>query len=102
MTPTRGAQASPTPTQTPTPTPCPQGCCFVQLCYDANDCTTACQCNDLRDVYIHYCLDAGCRLPGLGIYDDKNCTVPAATGYYSDGTNCFYWDGTDVTLQGPC
>ena len=108
MTPTPRVTDTPTPTPTPTvtpsTTPCVLDCCFTQLCYSDADCVTACQCNDIRDVYLHKCLDAPCRLGNaFGIYDDKNCTVPSAAGYYSDGVECYYWDGSSsVTLDSIC
>jgi len=86
---------TPTPTITPSSTPCALDCCFVQLCFSQDDCVTACQCNDVRDVYLHVCVGNPCRLASaFAIFDDKNCTVPSAAGYYVDATGCYYWDGS--------
>jgi hypothetical protein len=105
-TPTPTPTPSPTPTPTPTPTPCPPGCCFVELCYSDKDCAAVCVCLDLRPVYLHQpCQDDPCELAYAdGIFEDPGCSTPATEGYYSSGTDCWYWNATDLTLtyQGPC
>jgi hypothetical protein len=109
-TPTPTPTPSPTPggpTPTPTPTPvCDPGCCFVELCYSDRDCSAACQCNDVRAVYLHQpCQDDPCELAYAdGIFEDPGCSTPATEGYYSLGPDCWYWNATDLTLtyQGPC
>jgi len=84
-----------TPSVTPSPSPCALDCCFVELCFSQDDCVTACQCNDVRQVYIHKCVGSACRLDSaFGIFDDKDCTVPSAAGYYVDAAGCYYWDGS--------
>jgi hypothetical protein len=100
---------TPTPTITPTPTPtpvCDPGCCFVELCYSDADCKRACGCDDVRGVYLHQpCQDDPCELAYAdGIFEDPGCSTPATEGYYSSGTDCWYWNATDLTLtyQGPC
>jgi hypothetical protein len=97
---------TPTPTITPTPTPvpCERGCCFVELCYSERDCTDACQCNDLRGVYLSQpCYLDPCELAYAdGIYKNDGCTDPAEEGYYSDNTNCYLWQSGILTIQGTC
>jgi hypothetical protein len=97
---------TPTPTATPTPTPCPPYCCYAELCYDDRDCSAACQCNDVRGLYLHIpCTDLDCTLEFAdGIYNDDACTEPADKGYYSNGSDCWYWDSDNLTLtyQGGC
>jgi hypothetical protein len=96
--------ATPTPTPTPTATPpCIPDCCQVELCY-GGDCTESCSCAVTRLVYLSICRDQRCELSGAtGIYDDPSCSGPAQDGYYSDGTGCYYWDGSSsLTYQGPC
>ncbi len=94
---------TPTPTMTPTPSPCALDCCLVELCYSQDDCVTACQCNDVRQVYLHICVGAACRLEGaFGIFDDKDCTTPSAQGYYVDASGCYYWDGSSLIFSADC
>jgi len=108
-TPTPTPTITPTITTTPTPTPTPEppcapGCCYIELCAGA-DCVDACSCNSLRAVYLSRpCKDDPCELNfATGIYEDSSCTVPASPAFYSDGTNCYEWDGSStLTYQGPC
>ena len=110
-TPTPGGSATPTPTPsytptytpTPTPTACVRGCCYVELCVGA-DCADACACNNVRGFYLSIPCDYfPCRLDqATGIYDDDLCTVPAGAAVYSDGSNCYDWDGTNLTYNSPC
>jgi hypothetical protein len=38
-----------------------------------------------------------------GIFDDNLCKIPARDAFYSDGTDCYYWDGSStLAYQGPC
>jgi hypothetical protein len=96
----------PTPTPEPTPTPCPPYCCYSEICYSERECSEACQCNDVRGLYLHItCSDFDCNLAFAdGIYNDELCTDPADRGYYSNGADCWYWDSSNLTLtyQGPC
>jgi hypothetical protein len=95
---------TPTPTLTPT-TPCGRECCYVELCYSTIDCADACQCNQAVGVYLDICKFTPCRLSSaFGIYSDDTCTIPSADGYYSNTVDCYYWDGSTLTLtyQGPC
>jgi hypothetical protein len=105
-TPTITPTMTPTPTSTPTSVPCDRGCCFVELCYSERDCSDACVCNDVRGVYLSQpCQTDPCELAYAdGIYKNDGCTDPAGEGYYSSGTDCWYWDATNLTLtyQGPC
>jgi hypothetical protein len=103
-TPTYTPTGTPTPTPTPTETvPCRRGCCYVELCI-GGDCTDACQCNNVRGVYLSVPCDGDpCLLStASGIYDDDTCSTQAATAYYSDGVDCYYWDGSSISYQGPC
>lgn len=102
-----GATPSPTPKVTPTPTQtppeCPKDCCIVQLCYSNKNCQDACLCNEPVNVYLTVCTGNPCELSAaFGIFDDDTCTVLAAQGYYSDGTNCYTWFGGVLTLSGSC
>ena len=103
-TPTPTPTPSPTPTPTPTPTPCLPDCCFVELCYNGRNCGDACLCDDTVPVHLHItCRDNPCTLDNAdGIFYDPSCSNPAASGYYSDGTNCWYWDGSTLSYQGSC
>jgi hypothetical protein len=87
-----------TPTQV-----CSPDCCFVELCF-GDDCTSSCTCNEIRAVYLSICKDARCELANAtGIFENADCTTPAQTGAYTDGTNnCYYWDGSSLVLIGPC
>jgi hypothetical protein len=107
-TPTPTPTATPTPTVTPTPTPtptlCPEYCCEVLLCYSNKDCRDSCSCNDLRRVYLHIqCADDPCILDfANGIYTTNECTIEADAGYYSDGTNCYLWQGGTLSFSSTC
>ena len=108
VTPTPTPTITPTITPTPTPTPsapCVKGCCLTQLCYSDLDCATSCSCNEFFEVYLSLPCDTNpCTLANaIGIFRNDTCTSVAPAGYYSDGTDCYYWDGsTNLTLQGPC
>lgn len=93
-----------TPTPTPTPAPCDVGCCYTELCYSSNDCREACQCNDVRGVYLSQpCYLDPCELAySIGIYDDAGCTQQSVEGYYSDVGTCYLWQSGILTLQGTC
>ena len=107
-TPTPTPTPSPTPggpTPTPTPTPCPRGCCYVELCYSDSACNESCSCNILVPVYLGInCETDDCILANAyGIFDDDRCGTYAAAGYYSDGTECWYWDGSGTLFfSQPC
>ena len=106
-TPTPGGPTpTPTPVEpTPTPTPtCVPDCCPASLCYDRDSCRNSCACNDIRNVYLkRTCQDDPCLLAfASAIYDEDTCTTFATSGYYSDGTGCYYWNGTTLSYQGPC
>jgi hypothetical protein len=99
---------TPTPTNTPTPTPtpsvCAPGCCGVELCYSKRDCGEACSCVESATYYLHQpCQNDPCELAYAdGIFVDDQCTTTADEGYYSKGDDCYYWDTTTLTYQGPC
>jgi hypothetical protein len=107
-TPTPTPTPSPTPggpTPTPEPTQCPRGCCYVELCYADSSCSESCLCNRLAPVYLGInCETDDCILVNAyGIFDDDRCGTPAVEGYYSDGTDCYYWDGSgNLNFTGPC
>ena len=99
-----GASPTPTPTPTITPSPCAPGCCPVELCV-GDDCSLACTCRTPLTYYISIaCSTDPCVMSNaLGIYVDNRCGIPAGAGYYSDGNDCYYWDGTSsISPQGPC
>jgi hypothetical protein len=111
---TRTLTPTPTPTattvgSTPTPTPtsttvCEADCCPVVLCIGI-DCTQACSCRKQGNFYLSRpCNTDPCELPyATGIFLTNKCNDPAPDDYYSDGTYCYYWDGTStLTYQGPC
>ena len=104
-TPTQTQTGTPTPTPTPTPTtPCSPDCCFVKLCYSPDDCTASCSCNRPEPFYLHLpCKDDPCTMAYAdGIYFDDQCTIPGEVGYYSDGTECYYWDQSTLTYNSNC
>lgn len=100
---TTPAAPSPTPTPTPTPSPCVPDCCDVELCV-GSDCSEACSCVNSGTFY----LSMPCGCPGnlqnaTGIFEDNRCGTPAREGYYSDGTQCYYWDGSSsLSYQSDC
>ena len=103
-TPTPTITPTNTPTPTPTPTPCPPNCCPLELC-SGGDCKDACSCNNTSIFYLHIpCADLDCTLEFAdGIYTDDLCTDPAKAAYYTDGFGeCFYWDQSTISPQGPC
>ena len=102
-TPTPTPTPTATPTPTPTPTPCPPTCCEVNLCY-GRDCFAACTCNNQATFFLHIpCVDNPCTLGYAdGIFEDSNCTTPASEASYTDGSECYFWDGTTLTSIGPC
>lgn len=94
---------TPTPTITPTPTPTPAclpGCCRVELCYNDTSCSEACLCTNTVIVYLSIaCSTDPCTLGNAsGIFDDPSCRTPAAAGYYSDGVDCYNWDGSSSLI----
>jgi len=96
---------TPQPTPTPTPTPCARGCCFVELCYSDSACNESCTCSVTVPVYLGLnCSTDPCTLANAyGIFDDDRCGTYAAAGYYSDGTECWYWDGSGTLFfSQPC
>jgi len=105
-----GGSPTPTPTITPTPTPTPTpaclpGCCRVELCYNDTSCGEACLCTNTVIVYLSIaCSTDPCTLGNAsGIFDDPSCRTPAAAGYYSDGVDCYNWDGSGTLIFGqPC
>ena len=103
-TPTITPTMTPTPTITPTitPSPCAPGCCVVELCYGSDDCSQACTCREPANYYISIlCSTDPCIMANaLGIYLDDRCGTPAPAGYYSDGVDCYYWDGSSSLSYG--
>jgi hypothetical protein len=107
VTPTPTPTPTNTPTNTPTPTPTPSACvpdcCDVELCV-GSDCSEACSCIQSGTFY----LSMPCGCPGnlqnaTGIFEDDRCGTPAREGYYSDGTYCYYWDGSSsLSYQSNC
>ena len=100
-TPTPTPGLSPTPTPTPTPA-CVPDCCLRELC-SGSDCTDACACFNVVEVYLHLPCGGDCILSNAdGIFRDSRCGIPAKVGSYSDGTDCYDWDGSTLSYQGPC
>jgi hypothetical protein len=99
---------TPTPTITPTPTPtpvCTPSCCEVELCFDSENCEKACSCDNSAIFYIHVrCANIDpCELAYAdGIFTEDTCTNPARPAYYSQGGQCYYWDGSTLSYQGGC
>jgi hypothetical protein len=96
---------TPQPTPTPTPTPCARGCCLVELCYSDSACNESCTCSVTVPVYLGLnCSTDPCTLANAyGIFDDDRCGTYAVAGYYSDGTECWYWDGSGTLFfSQPC
>jgi hypothetical protein len=74
------------------------------LCY-GRDCFAACACNNQKTFFLHIpCVDNPCTLGYAdGIFDDPSCTAPAPESFYTDGNGeCYFWDGTTLTTNGPC
>ena len=95
--------SSPIPTPTLT-TPCKLSCCATSLSY-GGDCFDACNGILTFPHYLSICEGDPCSLSSaFGIYTDATCTNPASDGYYSDGTDCWKWVPSTLTLtsQGPC
>ena len=105
QTPTLTQTQAPGATPTPTPTvACRPGCCFIELCFSDRDCADACTCNMTQPFYLSIPCDTDpCRLDqATGIFINDTCDAPAPPMYYSDGFDCYYWDGTNLTHNGPC
>ena len=109
-TPTPTATPTPTPTPggpTPTPTPtCAPQCCIKDLCYNRDSCRNACECNDIRTVYLKIpCQDDPCDLSfATGIFEDDLCTTVAPNGYYADSNAgvCYLWSNPSLTFNSNC
>ena len=107
QTPTLTPTETSIPVATPTPTPtveCRPGCCYIELCY-GGDCFDACACNDAQPYYLSIpCETNPCRLDqATGIFRDDACREPAPEGFYSNGFECYYWDGNStINFNGPC
>jgi len=99
------AGSTPTPTLTPTSTTvCSPGCCEAELWY-GRDCSAACGKENFDLFFLSIpCETDPCTLANAtGIFINASCDTKAGLGYYSDGTDCYYWDGTSsLTPQGPC
>jgi hypothetical protein len=86
-------------------TPCTPDCCPVELCFNDRRCSVACGCRSPFVAYLSRpCNTDPCGLAyATGIFADEKCTEPAQAGFYSDGSDCYEWDGTSsLTPQGPC
>ena len=86
-------------------TPCTPDCCLVELCFSERDCRSACGCREPFEAYLSRpCNTDPCGLAyATGIFTNDKCGDPAPAGYYSDGTDCWLWDGDSIlTPQGPC
>jgi hypothetical protein len=55
-------------------------------------------------VYLHQpCYLDPCELAYAdGIFNDYTCSDPASAGFYSDGTNCYEWDGVTLSYSSAC
>ena len=98
------AGSTPTPTPTPTETPvCTPDCCPVNLCFNDRDCS-ACGCRVIVSVYLSRpCNTDPCGLAyATGIFTNDKCTDPAPAGYYSDGRDCYEWDGSTLVGIARC
>jgi len=63
----------------------------IELCFSAEDCTAACiECQEGGPEYTFY-LDTLSFATATYIYMDEAMTIPAMTGFYSDGIICQYW-----------
>ena len=86
-------------------TPCTPDCCLVELCFSERDCRSACGCRVTVEAFLSRpCNTDPCGLAyATGIFTNDKCGDPAPAGYYSDGTDCWLWDGdSNLTPQGPC
>ena len=86
-------------------TPCTPDCCLVELCFSERDCRSACGCRVTVEAFLSRpCNTDPCGLAyATGIFTNDKCGDTAPAGYYSDGTDCWLWDGDSIlTPQGPC
>jgi len=92
-----GCPTTPTPAP-PTPTPTPtSGCVTVSLRYSSVDSATAC--NASSNTYY----GNGSTLFGTSVlYTDAGCTSNAPAGWYSDGVNARFWNGSSFTSTASC
>jgi len=88
----------PATTTTTTTTTVFSSCTELTFSYDASDPISACQGAMLGTYYLNPST--------LAMWEDNifgTCSgTNAAVGYYSDNTNYYYYDGTQLLLQGAC
>ena len=98
-------QAGSTPTPTPTSTTvCSPGCCAAELWY-GRDCSAACGKENFDLFFLSIpCETDPCTLANAtGIFINASCTTKAGSGSYSDGVDCYDWDGSSsLTYNSPC
>ena len=89
-----------TPTTTTTTTTTTVACTNVEYGYDETDSSAACAAAESAPVIYQW--------NGTTLYD-YNISNPcgpgstiAASGYYSDGADVYFWDGTTFTFVDPC
>jgi hypothetical protein len=86
-----------TTTTSTTTTTTTTACAIVTYGYDEFDPTTAC------DNYINS--PGNYQWNGSLLFDQTfpvGCTLIAGAGYYSDGTDVWYWDTVNLTYDSPC
>jgi len=105
---TRTLTPTPTLTQTVTPTPtsttvCSPGCCAIELWY-GRDCFAACGEQNFGLFFLSIpCNTDPCTLANAtGIFVNASCTTKAENGSYTDGVDCYDWDGTSLTYNSFC
>ena len=97
-------QAGSTPTPTPTSTTvCSPGCCAIELWY-GRDCAAACGKQNFDLFFLSIpCETDPCTLANAtGIFLNASCTTKAENGSYTDGVDCYDWDGNSLTYNSPC
>jgi hypothetical protein len=89
----------PATTTTTTTTTVFSSCTELGFAYDASDPIQACQ----LGFYGTYYLNPSTLAMWDGEFGTGGCYgLNAAVGYYSDHTNYYYYDGTELLLQGAC
>jgi len=88
--------ACPVPTPTPTPTPTLPPLETLQVGYDQSNTQNAC--NDYPSTLIYVEVGKDLSTPGVILYQN-NLGQIALNGYYTNGFDIYFWDGSTLVLE---